>query len=81
MFVNFTNHNITPPLDEQLVLELEGGKLSAKLLQRLPRSLGFWQAHPLDEDVLDVATELCTRQSACRLLNATTMVERRQHRW
>jgi hypothetical protein len=40
-----------PPLDEQLVLELEGGVEVLKLLEQLPSRLLCRKIVPLDEDM------------------------------
>ena len=71
--VYFADHNITPPLDEQLILELEGGELCAKIFKQLPCGLCFRKACPLDED-MPIATMKLSPQSTLRLLEATTMV-------
>ena len=51
-------HNISPPLDEQLVLELEGGVEVLELLELLPHSLLCRQTVPLDEDVPNTPAKL-----------------------
>jgi len=56
--IYFPSHNISPPLDEQLVLELKRRKEGAKLLNGLPRSFSIWKTVPLNQDVPNTATKL-----------------------
>jgi len=48
----------SPPLDEQLVLELEGRVEVLELLELLPRSLLCRQTVPLDEDIPNTPAKL-----------------------
>jgi hypothetical protein len=55
-----TDHNISPRLRKQLVLELEVEVEITKILERLPGSVFLRQAMPFDEHVLDTPPKLCT---------------------
>ena len=77
--VPFSHHNITPPLDEQLILELEGGELSAEFFQWLLGGVVFRQVYPLDQDMPSALPKLGT-QSTCWLLEATAVAQWRKGR-
>ena len=47
--VYLSDHNISPPIEKQLVLELELWVSSAKGVDRLPSGFGFRETYPLNE--------------------------------
>jgi hypothetical protein len=55
--IHLADHNISPPLGKQLVLELEGGMGFAKRRDRLPSGFGHWHSRPFDEDVPHAAAK------------------------
>jgi hypothetical protein len=59
----FVDHNISPCLCKQLVLELEIGVVAEKLLQLLPCGVLVRQPEPLDADMPDATPLLGTYNS------------------
>jgi len=77
-------HNISPPLDEQLVLELEGRVEVLELLALLPGRLLCKKTVPLDEDVPNSPTKLGAQDPVGRWKQATILHRRkgwRRRRW
>ena len=64
-----SGHNISPRLQKQLVLELEVGVVSTKVVEDLPRRVIFRKAIPLDQNTPDPAA----------LLGAQGTLRSRQH--
>ena len=71
--VDLTNHNISPAVDKQLVLELEQRMRFTECLQWFPRSLSRRQTRPLDENEPHATAELGA-QDLLRRLERTTML-------
>jgi len=72
-------HNISPPLDEQLILELEGRVEVLELLALLPGRLLCRKTVPLDEDVPNSPTKLGAQDAVGRW-KQTTILHRRKGR-
>ena len=76
-FVDLTDHNISPAVDKQLVLELERRMRFTEGRQWLPRSLSRRQTCPLNEDVQDESSP-CQRTRRPRRQNAKHMSSKSQ---
>ena len=68
-------HNISPRLRKQLVLELEGGKVVAEVVERLPSRIFIGQVAPLNQHAPDDAALLCL-QCPLRILQDPTIQDR-----
>ena len=56
--IDIAHHNISTPLEEQLVLELEVGEEHPERIDRLPGHLSFVHVRPVNENVPHVPAEL-----------------------
>jgi hypothetical protein len=77
--VHLADHNITPSVDNQLVLEQKIGKDSLEVLDWLPRRLAHRKARPFDQDLEYTTTELSFKD-ALRNLQGTTLTKRGERR-
>jgi len=77
--IHLTDHNISPAVDKQLVLELEVREGLAKLVEGFPCSFIGRQSCPLDENMPIATTELGA-QGVVWSLKDTTVAERWKRR-
>ena len=73
-------HDISPPVEEQLVLELEGRVLGGEGLDVFPCSRCSRLALPLDKDLAHTTRQSCLH-GLLRLWNRCTMVDGGQRWW
>ena len=67
LLVHATNHNISPPVDEQLVLELKRRVSFTERIDWLPSGLGRGQPCPAHQDVPHAAAQLGFKHLLWRL--------------
>jgi hypothetical protein len=74
------DHDISLPLEDQLVLKLESWVLGAERLDVLPSCRSCRLALPFHQDLAHPASQAVTH-STCRLRNNRAMMQGRQGQW
>jgi hypothetical protein len=78
--VRWPDHDISLPLEDQLVLELESWVLGVERSDVLPSYRSCRLALPFHQDLAHPASQ-AVKHSTCRLRNNRAMMQGRQGRW